>query len=384
MTNSGYWVERKSARGHVFRVWRRYEVMPPIPQLLLDCSIYLYESRASAEGGENFGGSGCLVSVETPPIYDPKSYKYPPGRLTEISVYFPPHIYAVTNKHVALRGFPVVRLNTLDGTTDVLELDKHDWIPHPDGDDLVVAPVDLPQHKFNYFPIGSGLFVDQRAVTSQRIGAGDDTFMVGRFVNHAGQQRNTPSLRFGSIAMLPFEKIKLGKEANNHMQEAFLVETRSMSGFSGSPVFVYRPSEIEATIPPGEDSFETRHRYITTITELVGHVNFLGIDCGHVQKYEKVVNGALIPHPQWKVAGNTGMAIVIPAWRLLELLNTPELIMQRKNKDKKYQEEREAEESAALDLERPEPLTKEGYEQILKRASRKISESQSKDSDSTE
>jgi len=352
--------------------------MPPIPQLLLDCSIYLYASKASAEDGENFGGSGCLVSIESPPIYDPNSFKY--GRYTRISVYFPPHIYAVTNKHVALRGFPVVRLKTLDDKTDVLELDYHDWIPHPEGDDLVVAPLDLPQHKYSYFPIGSELFVDQRAVTSQDIGAGDDTFMVGRFVNHAGQQRNTPSLRFGSIAMLPFEKVKLGKEANYHMQEAFLVETRSISGFSGSPVFVYRPSEIEAAIPPGEDSFETRYKYITTISELVGHVNFLGIDCGHVPKYERVVNGALTPHPQgWKVAANTGMAIVIPAWRLLELLNTPELVMQRKQKDKKYQEEKEAEESVALDLETPEPLTKESYEEVLKRASRKISDHESKD-----
>lgn len=355
--------------------------MPPIPQMLLDCSVYLYDSRTSAEAGERFGGSGCLISIQQKPLIEDIAAKMY-GQRPKNPVWYPPHIYVVTNKHVALGGFPVVRLNTLDGKTDVLELDGHDWIPHPDGDDLVVAPLDLPRQKYNYFPISSDLFVDQRHVTSQEIGAGDDTFMVGRFVNHAGQQRNTPSIRFGSIAMLPFEKVKLGQEANNHMQEAFLVETRSISGFSGSPVFVYRPSETEIRMPPNEglDPDDQRVTYTTSIDDLMGHVSFLGIDCGHVQKYERVVNGALTPHPQgWKVAGNTGMAIVIPAWRLLQLLNTPELAMQRKQKDKQYQEEKEAEERAALDLETPEPLTKESYEEVLKRASRKISDHESPD-----
>lgn len=105
--------------------------MPQIPQHYLDCSIYLYDSKESAERGENFGGSGCLVSVGSNPIYDPASFKG--GMYTRVSVIFPPHIYAVTNKHVVRMGFSVVRLNTVDGKTDVLELEPHDWIPHPEG-----------------------------------------------------------------------------------------------------------------------------------------------------------------------------------------------------------------------------------------------------------
>jgi O6-methylguanine-DNA--protein-cysteine methyltransferase len=69
----------------------------------------------------------------------------------------------------------------------------------------------------------------------------------------------------------------------------------------------------------------------------------LGIDCGHVKQYRTVVDRMNNPHPQgWKVESNTGIAIVIPAWRLEELLNKPELVMQRKMKEHQHLDEKEA------------------------------------------
>lgn len=366
MTNSGYWIERKSARGYPYRVWRCKRV-PKIDQQFLDCSIYLYESREAAKAGQKFGGSGCLVCVGSQPIWD---------SVKRVTLSFPPHVYAVSNAHVA-RKYPIIRLNTVAGDTDILEPDRDQWIQHPDGDDLMVAPLDLPPDKYGYAAINSESFVC-RDDTVTSVGAGDDTFMVGRFINHAGTQRNTPSLRFGSIAMLPFEKVKLG----NHMQEAFLVEMRSISGFSGSPVFVYRPTAAEIEIPPTDyDSAGVPiTRFALTVEDLMGEIEFLGIDCGHVPKFEKVVNGAGTPHPQgWRIDTNTGMAVVIPAWRLMDLLNTPRLVMQRKEKDEQHKREQEQEETISLDVEKPEAFTKESYQDALRRASRKVSES--KDSD---
>jgi len=345
--------------------------MPQIPQRYLDCSIYLYDSKEAAEDGENFGGSGCLVRVESNPLYDPTSFK--DGRYRKVAMFFPPHIYAVTNRHVVESGCTVIRMNTIDDEIDVLELDQHDWIPHPAGDDLAVAPIDLPEDKHSYIPIDTGGFVHRDSFLS--IGAGDDTFMVGRFINHAGKQRNTPSLRFGSIAMMPFDKVKL---QSGYMQEAFLVETRSISGYSGSPVFVYRPIQQTTTIPPSPYSPYSDETYSKSITDLVGHPALLGIDCGHVLNYDEVLDATGKAHQYgWKVASNTGMAIVIPAWRLEDLLDTEELIMQRKQKDKKYQEEKEAEKQSstvAFDVKKPESFTQEDYQEALKRASRKISQ----------
>lgn len=346
--------------------------MPQIPQHFLDCGIYLYDTKESAEDGENFGGSGCLVSVVPNPVWDPASFKN--GRYHKISFLLPPHIYAVTNKHVVEQGYPVIRLNTVDGKIDVLELEEEDWIPHPEGDDLIIASIDLPPRRHNYYPIDTRSFLHRDNLSS--IGAGDDTFMVGRFINHAGKQRNTPTLRFGSIAMLPFEKIKL---QGGHMQEAFLVETRSISGYSGSPVFVYRPAQQTTVIYGSPYSPYMEETHSTSITDLVGQPSLLGIDCAHVLSYDKVVDagGKPLEHGL-KVASNTGMAIVIPAWRLMDLLDTEELVTQRKQTDEQHREEKEADKqnsSVASDVAKPESSTAENYEAALKRAGRKLSSS---------
>lgn len=356
--------------------------MPKIPQQYLDCSIYLYRSKECAEQGEDFGGSGCLVRVDSNRYYDPRSFTGGVYSINPHNIVFPSHLYAVTNKHVARRGFPVIRLNTIDDKIDVLELEHHDWIPHPDGDDLAIAPIDLPEDRHSFYAIDVREFVHPNQLSysdgsfliypdAPRIGAGDDTFMVGRFVTHDGQQKNTPSLRFGSIAMLPFEKVKL---EDGYMQEAFLVETRSLSGYSGSPVFVYRPTTETTHIPTRNPYVDS---YSTSITDLVGRPMLLGIDHGHKRRFKKVVNGAGITHPHgWKIETNTGMAVVIPAWRLKDWLEKPELVMQRKQKDEQWLKEKEAEEqsgSVASDVEKPEDFTRESYQDVLKRASRKIS-----------
>jgi hypothetical protein len=314
--------------------------VPKIPPEYLNCSIYLYSSKDAAEKGENFGGSGCLVAVYPKPIFDPKSFKG--GRYTKVLALPRPHIYAVTNKHVARQGCPVIRINMHEGKPDVLELEHHDWIPHPEGDDLAIAPIELPDRKHDYYPIDSyRSFVRSDDVNmgggASDIAAGDDTFMVGRFISHEGKQRNTPTLRFGSIAMLPFDKVRL---ANGYMQEAFLVETRSLSGYSGSPVFVYRPAQQTTAIPPSPDNPYAGDTYATSITNLVGQPTLLGIDCGHIPRPNKVVDASGAAHPEgWTVESNTGIAVVVPAWRLNDLLNDKDLALKREQIDKQRRNE---------------------------------------------
>jgi hypothetical protein len=350
--------------------WCQYLPMPFIDQRFLDCSIYLYDSKLSAEDGENSGGSGCLVRVLSPPVQNMWT-----GYGSERVSPFPAHIYAVTNKHVITKGFTTIRLNTIDNKIDVLDLRESDWISHPEGDDLAVAPIALPERKHSYFPIDLEMFVKEsnlyESAYELRIGAGDDTFMVGRFINHAGKQKNTPSLRFGSIAMLPFEKIKLSSDANYHMQQAFLVETRSISGFSGSPVFLYRPMMADYEIAEGYHE--------EGMVDPVGQCYLLGIDCAHPLKYDQVVDGSLAPVRGWRVASNTGMAIVIPAWRLAQLLNIERLVLERKKKDEQFKIEKEKEKEATVALDTEDrPFTEDSYRDALRRATQMVSESESK------
>jgi hypothetical protein len=147
----------------------------------------------------------------------------------------------------------------------------------------------------------------------EKIQNGDSPIKVMGRRCRLDEKQTREQLRFGNIAMLPFEKIELSSELNHHLQEAFLVETRSISGYSGSPVFVYRPVEEKMLAPrrPFEHASRFGEQHSKAITKLVGHLSLLGIDCGHVLRYKRIVNGALTPHPQgWKVESNTGMAIV--------------------------------------------------------------------------
>jgi hypothetical protein len=59
------------------------------------------------------------------------------------------------------------------------------------------------------------------------IGIGDEAFVVGRFINHEGKQRNTPTARTGIISQMPIEPIHI----RGIDQECFLIEARSFGGF---------------------------------------------------------------------------------------------------------------------------------------------------------
>jgi hypothetical protein len=68
----------------------------------------------------------------------------------------------------------------------------------------------------------------------QEIGIGNEVAFAGLFVNHHGKKRNEPIVRFGTISAMPAEPVatKVGDI------EAYLIESRSVGGLSGSPVFV--------------------------------------------------------------------------------------------------------------------------------------------------
>src|SRR5262245_55317497 len=101
--------------------------MPVIPSDLARSVAFLYPTRADAENNVKRGGTCFLLgkTVDGVPAGD--------GGPS----YF---VYAVTNFHVAgTAGASVIRLNRRDGRKHIIELDKSNWIPHPDGDDLAIA-----------------------------------------------------------------------------------------------------------------------------------------------------------------------------------------------------------------------------------------------------
>jgi hypothetical protein len=67
---------------------------------------------------------------------------------------------------------------------------------------------------------------------AEQIGIGNEVAFAGLFVNHHGKKRNEPIVRFGNICGIPSEPVST--KAGDI--EAYLVESRSVGGLSGSPV----------------------------------------------------------------------------------------------------------------------------------------------------
>ena len=268
--------------------------MPTIPLEVLDCAVYLYASPAAARAGERAGGSGFLVMVPMDG-YEDKAGTF----------------YVATNAHVVGSGFRCVRLNTAAGGHDSIEIADEDWIRHPDGDDLAVAEIELSQ-EFRFKAIASTSFLD--GYDPAMFGVGQEVYMVARDVNHEGQTRNLPTARFGNIAQLPYEQVRT---ALGLRQDAFLCDMRSLGGYSGAPTFVYR-SRPDLKSDPDKWVSGFEHR-------------FLGIDSGHLPSPGRVLDEHRKPvTPPLFAEQGAGLAVVIPAWRLGQLLFEDEEVLRRR------------------------------------------------------
>jgi hypothetical protein len=194
--------------------------MPRIFDEIVECVVYIYDSLSDAQAGVRQGGSGFAVGVH---LERNKDWR---------------ETYIVTNHHVIQKARqPVIRMNRKDGRVDYLETEKGKWISHPAGDDIAALPIHVShQDPLALQTILPDIFLTDKLIEKEDVGIGDDTFMVGRFINHEGKQRNAPAVRFGNIAMMPIETIK---RDDGIEQESFLIEMRSIPGYSGSPVFLY-------------------------------------------------------------------------------------------------------------------------------------------------
>jgi hypothetical protein len=314
------WKDGVTSGGIPYKIGVKEKLMPPIPRHLLDCSFYLYPSVKSAEDGAESGGSGFLVHVQS------KHEGFV-------------HLYALTNKHVVDAGCRFLRLNRHDGKLDVISSEPDAWTPHPEGDDITVMHVGPMDGKFKWFSVGTEKFISQEILDDYSIGPGDEAFLIGRLVTAAGRQRNTPVVRFGNISMMAdsTEPVML----KTGQREAFLVECRSLSGFSGSPVFVhttqvYRKERIPKELLP-KPMPPSRPGVTVFLETAIGTFGpwLLGIDCAHVPLWRPVYESDRETRTQegYQVEANTGIACVIPAWRILGLINDKDLVKARKSAD---------------------------------------------------
>ncbi|HWA99582.1 MAG TPA: hypothetical protein VG713_13860 [Pirellulales bacterium] len=277
--------------------------MARVDDRFLDCSIYLYPDIDAARNGKKAGGSGFVVAISAMSHWIVGGKCPTPGML---------HLYAVSNRHVVEKS-PVVRLNTRDGRFDVCGFQSNEWTMSED-DDLAAIPLDY-QTAHKYLAINTDDFLTEERVVTNDVGVGDETFMAGRFINHEGAQRNAPTIRFGNLSMMPIEPVL--HSITSKMQESFLVEIHSIPGYSGSPVFV-RPLPA-ARVPVSLSTANTVMTGFgiapqTNTSRIGGGPWLLGVEWGVITSQARAI---------------TGMSGVVPAWRLMRLLEGNELRIKR-------------------------------------------------------
>jgi len=289
--------------------------MPRIQQEWLDSIVFLYETREQAEKGARTGATGFIVSVGREDLELPEAMG---------------HHYVVTNRHcVEPHRDLVARINLRGQGFDVIELPFEAWEPHPNGDDVTVARLEIRHPVWQYASVNRGMMLSREKLKQLDFGPGDEAFFIGRYVDVDGKAYNVPTVRTGIVSAYPAEPI-IQPERNDFPQESILVEARSLSGFSGSPVFVTYSAVVEKSEKGGVDSMPfVRHRDESPVA-------LLGIDWGHHVSWEYVRHATYGQRLPEKVPMNSGMMKVVPAWKLLDILDLSErLVLMRREMEAK-------------------------------------------------
>lgn len=202
-----------------------------------------------------------------------------------------------------------VRYNTHDGGAQTLKRAKTDaWFSEKRADDFAAVFFGLDPAQF-----------DQQIIKYDRRhweevyenldgpNLGQEVITVGLYGSHYGQLKNVPVVRVGNVSMLPGEPVM----TNSGYVRAYLVETKSISGLSGSPVFLNPPS-IEFR---GGKILNRGSNKPAPIGMMLGyHV----VETAQDQISVPQIQGEPQPDATSVDERNTGFAVVLPLMRIFE------------------------------------------------------------------
>jgi hypothetical protein len=252
-------------------------------------------------------------------------------------------IYVLVNK----KGGGVTALSSLAGSGL--------WT-HPTDPTADVAVIPMSQDpSADYIAVAVKDFATPELMQAQNIGIGDEVVITGLFTPAPGTKRNMPIIRHGNIAMLPEEQI----ETDMGYADVYLVEARSIGGLSGSPVFARPTVFVQVVLEDGT----TR-----TLHGIGDQYPLLGMMHGHWDIRESEINSPQVLHDR-KRGVNYGIGIVVPATKIIETINRPELLAMRKRFEEEFTRDRLPTPDSA---KQETKFTKADFEQALKKASRKI------------
>jgi len=157
---------------------------------------------------------------------------------------------------------------------------------------------------------------------------GDEVFMPGRLLDLEIDDDPPVVVRFGRIAACETVHVSTSVPRVLPPQESYLAELRTDSGFSGAPVLITKPP----IAPRAENA--------TVI--LKDRTWLLGINWGHLRHYEHIVEiGSKEPSTYLHTESNSGIAHILPAWKIYQLLHYDELKVRRHEEWEAFKKQRE-------------------------------------------
>ena len=235
------------------------------------------------------------------------------SRATGFFINYAGMTHLITAKHNAVKLGPkfTVRVNVPAGGYGLFSLHSAKWYFHPIDQfvDVAVTPLIVFLGAVGHKKFSTKDILSTSLVRDLNIGIGDEVINCGLFHEIAGQRRITPLARFGHIAMMPTEKIRISLSDEQGLPivgeaNAYLIDAKAIGGFSGSPVLVHRYS-------PRARARDWNHSFW-----------LFGLVHGHWEIDD-------IPKP-FLQRMNEGIVHVVPAQKILEVLKSPDLVNARK------------------------------------------------------
>lgn len=307
--------DRRRAGPERLRVLDAEEPVMLIPEMLQQTAVLLYRDT---DTGPSPVGTGFLLRT----VHD-WNVDLNPDQL--------PKTYIVTAAH-NLKAFPndlddvVIVYPQQSGTFGKMRVARINWVHHPEEPDEVDAAVaELPEGTtgINFDNVVSlHDCADEKTITDEAIGLGDPLYITGLFSRLIGVQAYTAIVRTGNIAMMPKEKVQtVEQDGVLRSYYVHLAEVRSIAGLSGSPVFVYPVGVRKAA-----------HWDYPMNMNLAAKPYLLGLIHGHwnLPETEAQVDQMSKKNVDELLKVNTGIAMVVPTAKILEIINCERLVNRRR------------------------------------------------------
>jgi hypothetical protein len=287
-----------------------------IPLEVLQCLVYIGKHE---DYQDVFRGTGFLLAVNETEGSDTFSFTY-----------------LITANHVAKKvegNAFLIRVNMRDGSARTLQVDyspdeEVKWYRHPTDETADVAVTYLKPEDFagsDLKRIPDSLILPRGAAPAHAIGPGDEVYITGLFTHHMGKSKNSPIVRVGNIAMLPVDRVVVDGLGE---VEGYLIEARSIGGLSGSPVFVHPTVNLHG-------NFKWGTNIPAVAMAMSEELYLLGLVCGHYDVDLHTVGGVPIDGAKSKDNVNVGVGIVIPSYKILEIIQGDVLKQMRSAQKKK-------------------------------------------------